>query len=529
MENRFNLIEEPWIPVADYGRASLRDIFSKPDYQSLGGNPVQKIAVFKLLLAIAQAAATPADEKEWREVGAQGMAKKCLTYLDKWHDRFFLYGNKPFLQMPKIVEKIQDRTNARMAAANTPAKKKDAQVSGLSKGFGSGFYPDLPSENNTLLSHTLMERVLFEPEKALFLVALMNFSFGGKRVEADMTTLGGVKLGNRHSAKAGPSLGGYWGYLHSYVFADSIMENVWLNTLTVKNIEQIGRWESGLGVPVWEQMPITENDKIAEDYKKSYLATLVALSRFVQLEDSGVFYCEGLSYPNTKDGWYELSLTLDMSGKDIRVKYVDTERRPWRELDGLLSFSITGQSSGFECLGLKLALERARDCCQQVSFWSGGLRTSSNSGDQSVKQSDDFVESSVILEVEAIRQGGFVEQIKHEMNGLDDLAKVLYVRVHSYLKSFEPEKEKKKLIWETVSKNATNMFWQLCERDFQTLVNSCDTTDEAKQARQQLRRKFARYQHQAYDHFCANETARQIDAWAQNRPNHYTYIIQEAS
>ncbi|WP_292979491.1 type I-E CRISPR-associated protein Cse1/CasA [Nitrosomonas sp.] len=103
MESSFNLIDEPWIPVADYERVSLRDIFSRSEYQSLGGNPVQKIAVFKLLLAIAQAAATPADEKEWREQGAQGMAEKCLAYLDKWHDRFFLYGEKPFLQMPAIA------------------------------------------------------------------------------------------------------------------------------------------------------------------------------------------------------------------------------------------------------------------------------------------------------------------------------------------------------------------------------------------------------------------------------------------
>ena len=44
MENRFNLVDEPWIPVADYGRVSLRDIFSNSEYRSLGGNAVQKVA-----------------------------------------------------------------------------------------------------------------------------------------------------------------------------------------------------------------------------------------------------------------------------------------------------------------------------------------------------------------------------------------------------------------------------------------------------------------------------------------------------
>src|SRR5690554_5100000 len=103
MENRFNLVDEPWLPVADHGRVSLRDIFSNPEYQSLGGNPIQKIAVFKLLLAIAQAAVTPEDEKGWYQLGAQGMAEKCLAYLEQWYDRFYLYGDKPFLQMPAIA------------------------------------------------------------------------------------------------------------------------------------------------------------------------------------------------------------------------------------------------------------------------------------------------------------------------------------------------------------------------------------------------------------------------------------------
>ena len=40
MENRFNLVDEPWIPVADVGRVSLRQVFANPSYRSLGGNPV---------------------------------------------------------------------------------------------------------------------------------------------------------------------------------------------------------------------------------------------------------------------------------------------------------------------------------------------------------------------------------------------------------------------------------------------------------------------------------------------------------
>ena len=52
MERRFNLIDEPWLPIVDVGRVSLRQVFSEPSYRALGGNPVQKIALMKLLLAL---------------------------------------------------------------------------------------------------------------------------------------------------------------------------------------------------------------------------------------------------------------------------------------------------------------------------------------------------------------------------------------------------------------------------------------------------------------------------------------------
>ena len=89
-ENKFNLIDEPWIPIVNVGQVSLKQVFTNADYKALGGNPIQKIAVIKLLLAIVQAAYTPADDEDWVALGADGMAQKCLNYLEKWHDRFWL-------------------------------------------------------------------------------------------------------------------------------------------------------------------------------------------------------------------------------------------------------------------------------------------------------------------------------------------------------------------------------------------------------------------------------------------------------
>ena len=155
--NHFNLIDEPWIPVADVGRVSLRQIFTHHEYRALGGNPVQKIALTKLLLAIAQAAYTPENDQDWADLKVAGMAEKCLEYLDRWHERFYLYGDKPFLQMPAIK-----------AAAIQP--------------FGA-VLPEVSTGNTTVLNQGQIERPMTDADKALLIVQLMGFGLGGKKTD----------------------------------------------------------------------------------------------------------------------------------------------------------------------------------------------------------------------------------------------------------------------------------------------------------------------------------------------------------
>jgi CRISPR system Cascade subunit CasA len=154
-ENSFNLIDEPWIPIVDVGLVSLSQIFSHPEYRALGGNPVQKIALTKLLLVIAQAAGTPEDDEDWAALGAEGLAHKCLEYLDRWHDRFYLYGEQPFLQMPAI---------------------KSAAV----QNFGA-VLAEVSTGNTTVLTQSQVEKNLSDADKSLLIVQLMGFGLGGKK------------------------------------------------------------------------------------------------------------------------------------------------------------------------------------------------------------------------------------------------------------------------------------------------------------------------------------------------------------
>ena len=98
MENRFNLIDERWIPVENKGLMSLRDVFTDKACKKIYCRPLDRIALMKLLLAIGQSAFTPKDDEEWLNLGIDGFIKKISDYLSHHHDKFYLYGEEPFLQ-----------------------------------------------------------------------------------------------------------------------------------------------------------------------------------------------------------------------------------------------------------------------------------------------------------------------------------------------------------------------------------------------------------------------------------------------
>lgn len=498
MENRFNLVDEPWIPVADQGRVSLQDIFSNPDYRSLGGNPVQKIALLKMLLAIAQAAATPETEAEWRVLGSKGLAQHCLDYLNKWHARFYLYGEQPFLQMPAI-------SSAKLQS------------------YGA-VQPEISTGNTTVLNQLQVERQLADADKALLLLTLMGFALSGKKTDNNIVLSPGYAgkqnaKGKPASGRAGPSVG-HMGFLHSYLFGQTLQQTLWLNLFSHRQIQAMHIYPEGLGVPAWEQMPAGEDCPVARRLRESMMGRLVSVSRFCLLAEDGLHYSEGIAHAGYKDGMIDPSMAVNNSGKEPKALWVDAEKRPWRELAALLSFIDQGGSQGFQSWQLSAGIDRARDVTEVFAVWSGGLRVSSNAGEQYASGTDDFVESLIWLHSGVLGQNWF-SQLKAEMDALDGLARNLYGRVIAFFKEQTVDGSK-------VAAQATQLFWQSCEHDFQVLVDACDGTEEATRQRRKLRLRFAGYVQQAFNQFCPKETARQLDAWAKWRPNNSTYLKQEA-
>ncbi len=498
MENRFNLIDQPWLPVAGVGRVNLRQIFENPQYRSLGGNPVERIALMKLLLAIAQAAATPADEQGWRTLGAEGLARSCLAYLDRWHERFYLYGEQPFLQMPAI----------RAAALQS---------------YGA-VLPEVSTGNTTVLNHGQVERSLDDGEKALLLISLMGFALSGKKTDNSVVLTPGYAgkrndKGKPSSSKPGPAVA-HMGLLHSFLIGSNLQETLWLNLLTTQQVGQAAIFPQGIGTAPWEKMPEGEGCAVAETLRQSLMGRLVPLCRFCLLAEDGLHYSEGLAHAGYKEGVCDPSVAVDNSGKEPKALWVDPDKRPWRELTSLLGFIEQSGRQGFQSLQVRAGLDRARDVTEAFALWSGGLRVSSNAGEQYASGSDDFVESQVWLHSAMLGEPWFF-QLEAEMDALGDLAKGLYGRVMAFFKEQKVDGGK-------LAAQASTMFWQLCERHFQQLVDACEPDGQGAEQRHQLRLTFAGYVQQAYDHFCPKETARQLDAWAKCRPNNSKYLTQEA-
>jgi CRISPR system Cascade subunit CasA len=282
--------------------------------------------------------------------------------------------------------------------------------------------------------------------------------------------------------------------------------------LTRQQILDLAVYAKGIGVPLWEKMPVTENCPVAEELKSSLTGRLLPLSRFCLLTEKGLHYSEGLAHRGYKDGIVDPSVSADFSSNDPKAIWVDTEKRPWRLLTSLLSFFSQANNRGFDCYQLRLSMRRVMLHIQSFGIWSGGLRVSSNAGEQYVSGSDDFVESVIQLQSGMLGKQWFAN-LQLEMEGLDGLSRTVYSAALSYFKNQNMEAKGQ-------AGQAANLFWQLCERRFQELVNACGDYDKAHA----MRRIFAGFAYKAYDAYCPKDTARQLDAWAKNRPNLGKYL-----
>ena len=486
---KFNLVDEPWLPMEGQGLLSLHDIFARPDAANPGGSPVQKISTFKLLLAICQAALTPKKESDWESLSPEKLAEAAVSYLEKHKDEFWLYGDKPFLQMPSAA-------GAKIASY-------------------SAFNPEIASGNTTVLLQSQIQDVLSDAERACLLIRLQGFATGGKKVDNTIVLSPGYE--KTKGAPAGPSLG-FLGFLHTLVLGDSLRETLWLNLFTEEFVQSMKVFSGGVGTPPWEKNLLGENCPAAQALCSSLMGRLVPMSRFCLLSDAGIHITEGVRHKGYKEGVADPTVSVNFSGKDPKALWVDPDKRPWRNLVSTLSFLKGFSADDFVCPQLRLAISRIRHM-ETAHIWSGGIRVSSNAGEQYPSGNDDYVDSQTDIPCEYLGETWFVRFAK-EMEKLEWLEKALYASVAGYCTALKLEGAKKQK-----SAQATSVFWQKAEVLSSELIDECGQSDPEQLKK--LRLRFYGIARTVYDQVCPHETPRQLTAWVSHSIGSGKYLNDE--
>lgn len=507
-ENSYNLIDKAWIPVlmkdGKNQTVSLGEIFADTDgaIADLALNPYERVAVFRLLLCIAQAALGPdrlEDEDAWKAAKSD-VGPVSTDYLRKWHHRFFLYGPHAFLQ-PDDIETVKGREKQRF----------NSTVSKLCLARATG-------ENSTLFDHNAsnQNREMSDPERVVSFLVFQSFSAGGR--SSQCRWCGELSPSNNEKGKANSACSGPCrenDMLFSILIGESLLESIWLNLL---RIDILGPIE--LGVPIWEQGNFSR-EALAQSIW-TYLGHLVPLARLAKISpvDTGVVMGEGLIYPTfnpNKDkkkqekrpyGWREPMATVKSNGDDP-PDYVssDLTRLPWRDLASILA--INGNNGSKSALALR-NIESLPDEKEFV-LWMGGLCT-------------DQAKDIEVVEWMARLSREWLERPKRnryrsEIDWSEKQATALYFACKLYalaVKTPDPTKQvKKQKETELVSPfsiPAERAYWDiLAQPENQKIVLNVDS-DNYLENWKKATRKAAE---EAYRRACPAVTARQMEAFAQ--------------
>ena len=348
-ENSYNLIDEPWIPVlmrdGTNQSVSLNAVFSDTDgtIADLALNPYERVAVFRLLLCIAQAALGPTllnDEAGWL-AAKNNVGLVTVDYLKKWHGRFFLYGPHAFLQ-PDDVTHINEAS----------FKPDSTLVFELASG-----------NNSTLFDHAAVDslRLISKPVIIISFLTYQNFSangLSGKCLWSGQET--------EKSVKGAPCR--EQSMLFTILCGNSLIESIWLNLLTSEQV--VRRLNTEWGNPAWELNSLSRLESV--QLPQTFLGHLVPLARVIKFK-SGSQKCiigGGQAYPQLP-AWREqmASVKTKDDGSPTYIS-VNPACMPWRDLSSILAVNGTGGQKG------AIVLQHIESLPEEKYFtiWTGGIK-----------------------------------------------------------------------------------------------------------------------------------------------------------
>ncbi|MBR6586917.1 MAG: type I-E CRISPR-associated protein Cse1/CasA [Kiritimatiellae bacterium] len=504
-ENSYNLIDEAWIPVlmkdGSNRAVSLGEIFADTDgaIADLALNPYERVAVFRLLLCIAQAALGPdrlKDEDAWKAAKSD-VGPISADYLRKWHHRFFLYGPHAFLQ-PDDVKTSKD-------AGTGTSEHFNSDVSKLCLARASG-------NNSTLFDHGATDcvRGMSDSERIIGFLVFQSFSAGGRfsqcRWEGMLSPTNNEK-GKPNNALAAPCR--EKDMLFSILIGSNLSESIWLNLLCKDILDSA---KIPLGSPIWESNTISRAKML--DTPRSYLGHLVPLSRIVKLFQGSeeVIMGEGVIYPTLNPdkknpdkrsyGWREPMATVKSNGDDP-PDYVssDLTRLPWRDLASILA--INGNNGSKSALALR-NIESLPDEKEFV-LWMGGLCTSQ-------AKEIGVVEWFARLSIEWLEDSS-IQRYRTAIKIAETQCNHLISAAISYSESMKMSKvkEDKKEIYRPtdISESA---YWDILAQPENQKIVMCVESETYMDDWKEATHKAAE---EAYRRACPAVTARQMEAFAQ--------------
>lgn len=344
---RFNLIDEPWIPVSmvdgTFGEVSLRELFKKTaSIRAIAGDiPQQAAPILRLCLAIVYRTYALVREEYlrhdeevdpielWQEVWEDGAFDLPLlnSYFDQVHDRFDLFGPKPFMQVVGL---------------EYAAKEYDPV---------SEFIADVPKPEKFLFSmrsKAAPETITFA-EAARWLLFCLAFDCAG--IKSPVVGNTHVTSGKVYAPKGIPSIGWLGAIGTVFVQGSNFFETLMLNWAVYNGPKSDSHLLISDDIPAWE-LPVQSAD-LGVYVAKGPAGLFTVPDRRIRLianEDmdavKGIIVCYGdivqpigASRYETMTAWYESTKKqkeLNLPRAPLLPKTHDASKALWRGLGPLL-------------------------------------------------------------------------------------------------------------------------------------------------------------------------------------------------
>ena len=472
-----NLIGDPWIPVVfEDGTdrlVGLRELYQESCHISdLSVDPPQRISLMRLLLCITHAALDgPNDDSEWLKC-LDRIIPESLQYLQERKDKFYLNGDKPFLQIKELTsdKKVPfDKLNICLASGH----------------------------NATFFDHEANPSGRFQSmaRKALDLLTFMNFSTGGKIGQAKW---GENKFNNE--TFAAPCIKS----AHTIIRGNNILKTIYFNLLSKNVIANFPNME--WGIPVWDNFPDSLEDKERFDNaSRTYLGRLVPLSRFILLgNDNEKKFIVGptcKSYVISHLPEFREPSTTVISTKKGKIIYLplSSEKHIWRELGSVLSLSKSKEAGGAACMqNIRKFMDHFKD---HIDIWIGGLESNQ-------AKLIDLVEWNISIPIDLLGENT-LSLYKNGVDLANNGEQAVRDAVNSYCYEMSIQKELKK----GLRNKAVLNYWSFLDYYYKILIDLANNGEELVE----WKRRLYRAMNGAYYETCPHETPRQIQAFSKSK------------